>query len=155
MTTKPKPGMGKPTEARDFVDIEELVSALQAVRDGDFSVRLPGDRIGLAGKVADTFNDIVAANRRMAQELERVGHSVGKQGKTRQRVRFERSAGAPGARWRCSVNTLIDDLLRPTTEVTRAIAAVAQGDLMQTCGSTSTGGRSRASSCAPPPSSTR
>ncbi|HEY7780326.1 MAG TPA: response regulator [Ktedonobacterales bacterium] len=31
-----------------------------------------------------------------------------------------------------SINTLIDDLLRPTTEVTRAIAAVAQGDLRQT-----------------------
>ena len=31
-----------------------------------------------------------------------------------------------------SVNSLIDDLLWPTTEVTRAIAAVAQGDLLQT-----------------------
>ena len=31
-----------------------------------------------------------------------------------------------------SVNTLIDDLLWPTTEVTRALAAVAQGDLSQT-----------------------
>ncbi len=31
-----------------------------------------------------------------------------------------------------SVNTLIDDLLWPTTEVTRAIAAVAKGDLLQT-----------------------
>ena len=31
-----------------------------------------------------------------------------------------------------SVNTLIDDLLWPTTEVTRAIAAVAKGDLSQT-----------------------
>jgi HAMP domain-containing protein/CheY-like chemotaxis protein/signal transduction histidine kinase len=31
-----------------------------------------------------------------------------------------------------SVNTLVEDLLRPTTEVTRAIAAVAQGNLAQT-----------------------
>jgi hypothetical protein len=31
-----------------------------------------------------------------------------------------------------SVNTLIDDLLWPTTEVTRAISAVAKGDLLQT-----------------------
>src|SRR5678810_1274219 len=31
-----------------------------------------------------------------------------------------------------SVNTLIDDLVWPTTEVTRAIAAVAKGDLLQT-----------------------
>ena len=34
---------------------------------------------------------------------------------------------APGARWRPPSTTLIDDLLWPTTEVTRAIAAVAQG----------------------------
>ena len=39
----------------------DLLRALQAVRDGDFSVRLPGDQLGLAGKIADTFNDIVAA----------------------------------------------------------------------------------------------
>ena len=31
-----------------------------------------------------------------------------------------------------SINTLVDDLLQPTTEVTRAIAAVAQGNLTQT-----------------------
>ena len=31
-----------------------------------------------------------------------------------------------------SVNTLIEDLLWPTAEVTRALAAVAQGDLAQT-----------------------
>ena len=31
-----------------------------------------------------------------------------------------------------SVNTLVEDLLRPTAEVTRAIAAVAQGNLTQT-----------------------
>ena len=49
---------------------EALLAALQAVRDGDFSVRLPGDGVGLAGKVADTFNQIVAANDRMASELE-------------------------------------------------------------------------------------
>jgi methyl-accepting chemotaxis protein len=31
-----------------------------------------------------------------------------------------------------SVNTLIEDLLWPTTEVTRSLDAVAQGDLSQT-----------------------
>ena len=50
-------------------DLHDLLQALQAVRVGDFSVRLPGDRTGLIGKVADTFNDIVAANQRMSHEL--------------------------------------------------------------------------------------
>ena len=67
----------------------------------------------------------------MARELERVGTVVGKQGKTRQRVRFGSPAGAWGE-METSVNTLIDDLLWPTTEVTRALAAVAKGDLLQT-----------------------
>jgi len=112
-------------------DLHDLLQALQAVRVGDFSVRLPGDRTGLIGKVADTFNDIVAANQRMAQQLERVGQVVGRDGKTRQRVKFGLASGAWGE-MESSVNTLIDDLVWPTTEVTRAIAAVAQGDLLQT-----------------------
>src|SRR5262245_32650084 len=67
----------------------------------------------------------------MAQELQRVGQVVGKEGKTRERTRFDQSKGAWGE-MEVSVNTLIEDLLRPTTEVTRAIAAVAQGNLTQT-----------------------
>src|SRR5678810_1411871 len=67
----------------------------------------------------------------MAQELNRVGQVVGKEGKTRERTRFHESRGAWGE-MEVSVNTLVEDLLRPTAEVTRAIAAVAQGDLTQT-----------------------
>ena len=51
-------------------------------------MRLPGDRTGIDGKIADTFNEIVAANERMAQQLEHVGQVVGREGKTRQRVKF-------------------------------------------------------------------
>jgi HAMP domain-containing protein/CheY-like chemotaxis protein len=109
----------------------ELLHALQAMRIGDFSVRMPGDRVGIMGKIADTFNDIVSTNQRMAKQLERVGQVVGREGRTRQRVRLGLSDGAWGE-MESSVNSLIDDLLWPTTEVTRAIAAVAQGDLLRT-----------------------
>ena len=112
-------------------ELHDLLNALQAMRVGDFSVRMPGNEVGLLGKIADTFNEIVASNQRMAQQLERVGHVVGREGKTRQRVKFGLSHGAWGE-METSVNTLIDDLLWPTTEVTRAISAVAQGDLLQT-----------------------
>src|SRR4026207_1884205 len=132
-------------------ELSELLRVLQGVRDGDFSVRLPGDWTGLEGKIADTINEIVTSNARMASELERVGKVGGKQGKTRQRVKFGRGRGAgggnrgrtgrgvkfggasgAGGEMETSVNTLIDDLLWPTTEVTRALAAVAKGDLLQT-----------------------
>ena len=109
----------------------QLLNALLAVRDGDFSVRLPGDWTGLGGKIADTFNEIVSTNARIASELEHVGNVVGREGQTRHRVKFNRSNGSWG-QMEGSVNALIDDLLRPTTEVTSALANVAQGNLLQT-----------------------
>jgi len=112
-------------------DLTLILAGLQTMRDGDFSVRLPSYWTGLAGKVADTFNEIVSANQQMAQELNRVGQAVGKEGRTRERAKFHESRGALGE-MEVSVNTLVEDLLRPTTEVTRAIAAVAQGNLTQT-----------------------
>jgi HAMP domain-containing protein/CheY-like chemotaxis protein/putative methionine-R-sulfoxide reductase with GAF domain len=122
---------GKAKATDESLDLAVILASLQSMRDGDFTVRLPGTWVGLAGKVADTFNEIVAANQHMSEELKRVGQAVGKQGKTRQRVRFHESRGAWGE-MEVSVNTLVEDLLRPTAEVTRAIAAVAQGDLTQT-----------------------
>jgi HAMP domain-containing protein/CheY-like chemotaxis protein/signal transduction histidine kinase len=108
-----------------------ILQSLKTMKEGDFSVRLPVSWTGLPGKIADNFNEIVTANEQMAFELKRVGQAVGKEGKTRERIRVEHRRGA----WddmEVSVNTLVEDLLRPTTEVTRAIAAVAQGNLTQT-----------------------
>jgi HAMP domain-containing protein/CheY-like chemotaxis protein len=124
---------GQATAGDELVaaNMSVILASLQTMRDGDFSVRLPGNWTGLPGKIADTFNDIVAANQQMARELKRVGQVVGKEGRTRERMRFH----LPKAAWgemEVSVNTLVDDLLRPTTEVTRAIAAVAKGNLTQT-----------------------
>src|SRR5882724_1704100 len=112
-------------------NLSVILAGLQTMRDGDFSVRLPGDWTGLAGKIADTFNDIVTANHQISRELRRVGQAVGKEGRTRERMRFHLEK-ASWSEMEVSVNTLVDDLLRPTTEVTRAIAAVAKGNLTQT-----------------------
>ena len=128
--TSSRAGAGDPAEMATLQQ-RELLYALQAVRGGDFSVRLPGDRDGIEGKIADTFNEIVAANSRMAAELKRVGSAVGKRGQTRQRVRFLPMPGKWG-QMGSSINDLIDDLLWPITEVTRAVSAVAQGDLLRT-----------------------
>src|ERR1039457_3391141 len=126
-----KSNPGKSKDSDGSLDLTVILTSLQSMRDGDFTVRLPGTWVGLAGKVADTFNEIVAANQHMAQELKRVGQVVGKQGKTRERTRFHESRGAWGE-MEVSVNTLVEDLLRPPAEATRATAAVAQGDLTQT-----------------------
>ena len=88
VTSKSNDGQGMASLPR-----QALLQALQKVRAGDFSVRLPGDLTGIEGKIADTFNDIVLANERMAAELKRVGLAVGKRGQTSQRVRFQPLGG--------------------------------------------------------------
>ncbi len=127
----PPNGNGNGASLEAHVELQELLRVLSAIRDGDFRVRLPGHWTGLMGKVADTVNDVVAANEVMAAQLQRTGQAVGKEGRTRQRVRFSRSVGS-WAEMEASLNTLIDDLVWPTAEVTRALAGVAQGDLSQT-----------------------
>src|SRR5206468_3036577 len=99
-------------------------------KQGDFSVRMPNDLTGVNGKIADAFNDIALVSERRAHETARVTTAVGKEGKLRQRMTL---AGLTGG-WAdevAALNTLIDDLIWPTTEVTRAVGAVAKGDLSQ------------------------
>src|SRR5215472_10488642 len=81
-------GLDPSTNGAAALGPHELLRALQAMQVGDFSVRMPGNLTGLEGKIADTFNTIVASNQRMAQQLERVGQLVGREGKARHRVRF-------------------------------------------------------------------
>src|SRR5215831_7504263 len=119
------------TVGNSSANLSVILTGLMTMRDGNFSVRLPSAWVGLEGKIADTFNDIVAANEQMARELQRICQMIGKDGKTRERARFHESRGAWGD-IEVYVNGLVDDLLRPTTEMTRAIAAVAQGNLAQT-----------------------
>src|SRR5258708_4360141 len=97
----------RPDQGASAADLEALLTALQAMQSGDFTVRLSGSRIGIIGKIADTFNDIVSTNQKMAQQLDHVGEVVGKQGKTRHRVKLGLANGAWGE-MESSVNTLID-----------------------------------------------
>jgi hypothetical protein len=68
----------------DALDTGTLLKTLIAFKDGDFSVRLPVDQTGVAGKVADTLNDIFKLNERMASEFARISRAVGKEGKISQ-----------------------------------------------------------------------
>src|SRR5690349_12430282 len=107
-----------------------LLHALTALSKGKEGVRLPLEWSGLPGKVADAFNEVIEMNERMAEELDRLSRTVGKEGKLSQRL----SLGDVGGFWREaveSVNDLIDDLVHPTSETARVIGAVAQGDLSQ------------------------
>ena len=118
------------SDGTDF-DTAQLLSALMAFKRGDFSARLPEDWPGMPGKIADTFNAVIETNQRMARELERIGRVVGKEGRITQRA----SIGEVRNSWADaigSINDLIGDLVRPTSEMARVIGAVAKGDLSQT-----------------------
>jgi methyl-accepting chemotaxis protein len=119
------------TAAKSSSEIEPLKALLRAMRAvgaGDFSVALPGHWDGIAGKLADSFNEIVDHNRRLAEGLSRAGEQVGRKGRTRQRLPPADRRGT-WADMERSVNSLIDDLIRPVETITDAMAGVAKGDL--------------------------
>ena len=99
-----------------------------ALRRGDFSAHLPDHWTGVAGKIADTFNDVIRINQRLTTELARISRVVGKEGRIRQRASLGQVSGA-WAEALGSVNNLVEDLAQPTTEMARVIGAVARGDL--------------------------
>ncbi|HVT04884.1 MAG TPA: HAMP domain-containing protein, partial [Thermoanaerobaculia bacterium] len=114
----------------DFIDPKMLLRTLNSAKKGDFSVRLPVEQAGMAGKIAEAFNDMIEMNERLVEELNRISTSVGKDGRLGQRASIPTAQG----RWQeaiDSVNSLIGDLVQPTTEVSRVIGAVAKGDLSQ------------------------
>src|ERR671913_979825 len=115
----------------DTLDLRVLFSVLADYQRGNFTVRMPDDRTGLAGKICDALNTAIERNERLVKELERLSTVVGKAGNVKQRAQLPYAEGA----WATaveSVNTLVSDLVQPTTEVARVIGAVAKGDLTQT-----------------------
>src|SRR5579872_4565078 len=80
----PNLSLGRPGD--DVAFSRELLTAMLALRDGEFSVRLPADLTGVNGKIADAFNQIAAISERRSRETSRVSHAVGKEGKLKQRM---------------------------------------------------------------------
>ncbi len=130
ISSRPQPTKPVPGTASDL-DPRQLLSALNAFKKGDFSVRLPEEWTGIAGRVAEAFNQTVETNERLARELERLSQVVGKEGKVNQRASLGDVRGSWADSVQC-VNALVTDLVHPTTETARVIGAVAKGDLSQT-----------------------
>jgi HAMP domain-containing protein/signal transduction histidine kinase/CheY-like chemotaxis protein len=110
--------------------LARLEHALQAAAAGDFGVRLPARRKDDIGRLEAAYNQMAARNAALEAELVRVAEIIGREGRMTERARLHGASGA----WATtvgSVNGLIDDLVRPTTEVARVIVAVAEGDLNQ------------------------
>jgi HAMP domain-containing protein len=124
--TNGKSGLNETPEGRSL----QFLEAVRALRDGDFSVRLPVGWSGTDGQIAEAFNQALAHQDRITREVSRLSLAVGKEGRLKQRMSVPGAIGG----WATNVdslNTLLDDLVRPTTDVARTIGAVAKGDLGQ------------------------
>jgi HAMP domain-containing protein/CheY-like chemotaxis protein/Skp family chaperone for outer membrane proteins len=110
-------------------DLQELVDALRRARDGESGVRLP-QMSGAMGDAAKVFNQLAERREGITTELNRVSRVIGREGRMTERATLR---GAKGS-WKetvDAVNTMIEDLVRPTVEVARVLDAVAEGDLSQ------------------------
>jgi CheY-like chemotaxis protein/signal transduction histidine kinase/HAMP domain-containing protein len=123
-------GGGNGAPAIDVAELEDLLRALRAARNGESGVRLASRKSGIAGELARAFNELAETREATTQELVRLAKAVGRDGRITERAS---GAGLSGT-WAATVdavNGIIEDLARPTTEVARVIDAVAAGDLSQ------------------------
>ncbi|MGH2718175.1 MAG: HAMP domain-containing protein, partial [Actinomycetota bacterium] len=128
----PSGGAPEATNGHDGHDafLAELLTAVTAARAGRQDVRMSAGHTGVAGEVAAALNDLIGLNAGLTGELQRVAQVVGRDGVMTERVHLDAAGGAWGSAVE-AVNSLVDDLVRPTNEVARVISAVAEGDLDQ------------------------
>ncbi|MFD5861395.1 HAMP domain-containing protein [Streptomyces chartreusis] len=134
---------GGGTTAVDTAALNRLLTALVAMRDGNFRKRLTVSGDGVMSEIAAVFNEVADRNLHLTGELARVRRMVGREGKLTERL----ETGACEGSWGVAIdnsNSLVDDLVRPVSEVGRVLTAVAEGDLsprmeLRTQGSDGTG----------------
>ena len=98
-----------------------MLRALTDYKRGDFSIRLPVEKTGIAGKIYDRLNDIIEFNQRTAKEIDRMGSVVGKGGDVKHRVAVA-GAGGQGAAQIDALSILVTELTQPPTGVARVSA---------------------------------
>ncbi len=134
ITTRPRGrrrrGDGSNGNGDSTTDLQMLLYALRDMRDGQFDVRLPESDDPLLREISETFNDIAERNEKTTSEIVRVSTTIGREGQMNERASIGRVTGG-WATMMSSVNSLITDLVSPTTEVARVLTAVAEGDLSQ------------------------
>ncbi len=87
------------------LDSKELLQVLLLVKEGNFTVRLPDDKMGLSGKICDTLNHIISLNEMLMEELIQAKNTIGKQGHLNHRVALPRYARGSWASGVDSINT--------------------------------------------------
>ncbi|MCM1942595.1 HAMP domain-containing protein [Streptomyces sp. G3] len=116
------------TTTVDTAALNRLLAALVSMREGNFRRRLTVSGDGVMSEIAAVFNEVADRNLHLTGELARVRRVVGREGKLTERL----ETGACEGSWAAAIdhsNALVDDLVRPVSEVSRVLSAVADGDL--------------------------
>ncbi|OOQ46701.1 histidine kinase [Streptomyces antibioticus] len=112
----------------DTAALNRLLAALVSMRDGNFRKRLTVSGDGVMSEISAVFNEVADRNLHLTGEMSRVRRMVGREGKLTERL----ETGACEGSWAAAIdnsNALVDDLVRPVSEVGRVLSAVAEGDL--------------------------
>ena len=80
-------------QSLSVTELNALLAGLMALKKGRRGARLPLDWTGVAGKVADAFNDVVELLEASTNELDRISRVVGKEGKINQRASIADASG--------------------------------------------------------------
>ena len=110
--------------------LKQLLAGLTAVRDGDFSTRLPQVGDELTDEIARVFNGMVSQLARFTAEVTRVAREVGTDGKLGGQAEVTGVSGS----WKDltdSVNAMAGNLTDQVRDIAQVATAVARGDLSQ------------------------
>ena len=128
---KPKNKIATNGISHTELDAPGLLRVLSEIRNGNFSVRMPIDKLGINGKICDTLNDIISLNEILVEELTIARNTIGKQGRLNHRVELPKYARGSWNTGADSINSLISDLVYPMIEIAHVISSVAKGNLSQ------------------------
>jgi HAMP domain-containing protein/signal transduction histidine kinase/CheY-like chemotaxis protein len=115
----------------DQLNYRELLRVLSDVKNGNFTVRMPVDQVGISGKICDTLNEIITLNEILMNELTQASKTTGKQGNLSHRIELPKYARGGWSNAVEAINGLISDLVHPTIEIAHVISSVAKGNLSE------------------------
>ncbi|MBV9866922.1 MAG: HAMP domain-containing protein [Abitibacteriaceae bacterium] len=111
-------------------ETQQLLEALAAIRQGDFSAQMSTSQSGMAGEVAESVNALVDQLQKFAVDVSRLAATTSVQGNFGAQMS---SAGATGI-WKDltdNLNHMSLILATQVRDIARVADAVAQGDLSQ------------------------
>ena len=108
--------------------LDRLIFALEAFREGDISVRLSKERNDKFADLAEAYNTMVEMIGGVSKEVSRISRVGGIEGNLDARAEFKASSGV----WKDmidNINILIEAIAKPVLEVNRILNSIAGGKL--------------------------